>query len=115
MSDSTLLAAWAEYKRLQTINYSVEDFPAGGFDTEDAFYAARDVTEIAIEQARATTIPGIVAKLWLGLLHTDQDRDFDRAASCGDVASIFAGYDDLDWDKKLIVGAIRDLEAMAEP
>lgn len=108
--DAAILAAWAEYQRLQQFNYG------DGSDWEEAretaFYSALDKVEAVIEQTPATTPRGAVVQLWLSLLHNQQERELNEAIVFGNYAAIFARFDEQDYNVKLVLRAIRALQQM---
>jgi hypothetical protein len=109
-NDAALLAAWAEYQRLQRINYSTR---ADAWDEaqEADFCRQLDAVEIVIEQSEATTPKGVVAQILLGLMHSESGPD-PKAIVADDMTSLRAAYPDLDWTAKLALRAVFNLQKM---
>lgn len=118
-ADADLLAAWERRKvAYRTYNAAplTDDEPHDPVTKmtpeEAAFWQETDAIEATIEATTAKTLAGIKAQLWCAVSHMVTHRPEDNAANEGDLAAMSELHEGLDWNVKLVVAAIRGLEAM---
>ena len=118
--DLAIQAAWerrqAAYRRYNALPH---DDLNESFDPETHMTASErecwaiiDAAEAVIEETPASTPRAVAIKLWSALYHCVTGREDDEAITSGDIERVGAIAEDLDWNAKLIVSAIRSLEAM---
>jgi hypothetical protein len=119
--DADILRAWerrkAAFKRYNSLPMDVDTDPT--FDRKDhmtdaerAEWAVIDAAEAEIVTATATTPSAIAAQLWTALSHTLSERRHDEAAQKGDLAAMLTFEGELEWTERLILSALRSLNAM---
>lgn len=79
---------------------------------ENAVLARIDGAEILLHHLEARTPQGVIAQLLIALNHIDDDRETETAIISGDMEAIFALDESLDWGVRMILSAIRSLQAM---
>jgi hypothetical protein len=78
-----------------------------------------DRAEMIVHEATATTLPGLLAKLWVAFSHQgtiacEADRAFHNAVLRADVAGVEAMLPQVDFDREAIFGVIKSLSQMME-
>jgi len=105
-------AAFARYNALPFAD-DTEAAPAGIMTpAERECWDVIDSAERTIERSTATTPQAVAYQLWCAVSHTTSDRAQEAAAIQGDLATMTALHGELDWNTKLIVAAIRSLQAI---
>lgn len=80
---------------------------------EQALLSIIDAAEILIRSNLARTPAGAAVQLWCALSHcADLSREAHTAALAGDLTELELLVDELDWDAKLALAALRSLKAM---
>ena len=113
-ADTLIEQAWnarrAAYDRYNALPFSEE--PGETLTPQEiAEWAIIDAAEEAIRSTIANTPRGAATKLWIAVQHAITDRP-DEAAVLRRDLQWFADDDGQDWTVRLILSAIRSLEAM---
>lgn len=71
-----------------------------------------DTAEHIIRTTTATTPRGVMLQLWCAMYHSVSGREDDEAIHAGDFAAVDRLDNDLDWNARLMLAALRSLQAM---
>jgi hypothetical protein len=104
--DAVILAAFNAYAQGRKAIWDATD------DEAVQLWNAVDAADQTVYELPATTPAGIMAKLWLGLIHSTEDAGPDEAAVHNDIGWFEAQGDQIDWGVRHIVSAIRALKTM---
>ncbi|WP_260598879.1 hypothetical protein [Sphingomonas endolithica] len=114
--DAAIEAAWAcreqayaAYNALPDNNGPVVN---GYGPSEREMWAIIDEAEETIRAAVATTARGAMLQLWCAMYNSVSGREDDEAVTQGDFAAIDRKDSGLDWNARLMLAAIRSLQAM---
>lgn len=114
-TDEAILAAWerraAAYARYNALPHSEE--PGGAYTPEEqAEWDIIDAAEEIIRSHVAATPQGVAVQLWAALQHTTDYRWDDEACQRRDLTTLESRSDELDWNIRLVVAALRSLKSM---
>jgi hypothetical protein len=111
-SDPDILEAWERWVAARTaINALPVDYDDWSQQEETRLWKLADKAEGDIREAVATTKKWAALQLWIALAHTLETLRQDELILTRDLAAIEqeeAGYD---WNVRMIVSALRSLEA----
>ena len=105
--DALLLTAWSLWQEGHRAISLLSDQAKG-----NTVWAGIDGAEKVIRTCVAATAQGVSAQLWVALNHC-VESDSDAATVNGDLAAL-ADDSALDWRARLIIAALRSLDAMAK-
>lgn len=115
-ADAVIEAAW---KRRQEAYIAYNAMPddetaiAGTYTpAERKLWDTIDAAEAVIHEAVATTPRGVMLQLWCAMYHSVTGREDDAALTRGDFAAIDRLDNDLDWNVRLILAALRSLQKL---
>jgi hypothetical protein len=115
-ADTLLEQAWADrcaaYERYNTLPHS-EDPEISETPEEKAEWAIIDEAEAIIRSAVASTPHGAAIQLWTALQCCLSDRNDEAAILRRDLQS-FGDGERQEWHERLILSALRSLEAMGD-
>jgi hypothetical protein len=101
--------AYAEYQSLPLDNQPIIDGYGPG---ERELWAIIDTAELEIRQAIATTPRGVMLQLWCAMYHSISKGAEDEALTRADFAALDREDVQLDWNVRLMLAALRSLQAM---
>ena len=108
--DAALATAWRE-----VVGYrQALDRVAWEGALYDEMIRPLDLAEMRIRETPAVTPRGAAIKLWLALLHTVEQTVEIRAVEARDLPALLRQDENLDWNARLIVSALRYLHTSAE-
>ncbi len=123
-TDSVILVAFDAWKETTRAYHALPmDAPDRDGSTEDEYdhtseearlLAQIDGAEILIQHCKARTTRGVIAQLLVALQHIESDRETETTILDGDMDAIFAMDESFDWGARLVLAAIRSLQAMGE-
>ncbi len=110
--DGPLLDAFERRRRAYERLDQIDKSPIGKIGArEQALLSIIDAAEIMIRSNLACTPAGAAVQLWCALWHSaDISRAAQTAAAAGDVIELELLEDELDWDAKLMLAALRSLK-----
>lgn len=117
-ADSAILSAWRD--RQNTLVEIEKRGPYQSAETHSPSLIDRfDRAEQVISEATATTLQGLLAKLWVafsfqGVVASEADREFSNAILHADIASVEAMLDQVDFNHIVLFGVIKSLSKMVE-
>jgi hypothetical protein len=114
-ADAAILAAWERRKSAHMAIDALPDEQCGQcFDSpaEVVLWSAAEAAEAVICDTEARTPRGVAIKLMTALAHNLDDRDTSSAADRGDMPALMRFEERFEPDARMILSALRSLEAM---
>lgn len=115
--DAAILEAW-ERRKAASRAYNALPFEEyvdieGAYSPEEKeVLAIIDAAEEEIRSSIATTPRGVAIQLWVALHHLVTSREDDAAANEADLDYFERQGDQADWNARMLVAAIKSLQAM---
>lgn len=115
--DRAIVAAWdrraAAYARYNALPIAERvEAPDYLSPEERAEWAIIDEAEAIIQATIAATPQGVACQVWTALHHSVTGREDDAALHRADLAALEARGEDLDWNVRLLLTALRSLKSM---
>lgn len=116
--DHTILAAFKRFQdahaALQLVADDKPEPPETMTPAQARLWEVKDWAEDEVGRTPVSTPEGIVAKLWLAIIQTTSIWDVEDAAARADFKWFDEQGDNIEWQTRLIVEAIRSLIVLAD-
>lgn len=110
-ADAAILEAWDRRKAAYAIYETLPPHEGQGAYSaaEAAQWAIIDAAELVIQTTTATTVGGAEVQLWCAVYHSLTGRPESDACLRADLDWFDANAEELDWNVKMMLAAIRSL------
>ena len=98
------------WQLLTSAHRVLRSLPASADDRQ--LWQIIDPAEVTIQSGIAANIDDVAIQLKVSLLHTLPNREDEAVVLWGDVKSLNECSADIDWNARLVLSALRSLEAM---